>query len=273
MNRWCSNVIYCLAIAAVFVFAGCEQKYQQQLLVHEPWIDPNFVIPEYASRSIDATGGIQAWAEAKELQFDCVVTFYKPDRSFYLTEHNYQIHPWLNYIRVVDIESQSQFVWQLSEENFSVSKNGERVDIDKKPVGSRSRDFAEMILAITTAPVRFLDESVEFTTNYEPVKIEGLWYYPINRTYRIEHACCEDSGQVFKRLEPLWSKVVFYQNKDSLLVDMLWFADIRGEKFLAVRGYDYHKLKGKDILVPGKVEIFRTDAKGVLQELLVRVDF
>jgi len=67
--------------------------------------------------------------------------------------------------------------------------------------------------------------------------------------------------------------VVFYQNNDSSLVDMIRFVSVDREKSLAVRGYDYRKVEKKQVLVPTKIEIFRIDAKGVLQERLVKIDF
>jgi len=54
---------------------------------------------------------------------------------------------------------------------------------------------------------------------------------------------------------------------------MIWFADVSREKFLIVRGYDYRGVEKTQILVPIKIEIFRTDARGVLQERLVKIDF
>jgi hypothetical protein len=112
---------------------------------------------------------------------------------------------------------------------------------------------------MTTAPVRFLDKSVEFTRLSSPVKMEGLWYYPIERVSSDD--------------EPDLYKVVFYQNNDSSLVDMIRFVSVDGKNSLAVRGYDYRKVEKKQVLVPTKIEIFRIDAKGVLQERLVKIDF
>jgi hypothetical protein len=76
------------------------------------------------------------------------------------------------------------------------------------------------------------------------------------------------------------SKAVFYQDRDSSLVDMLLFADMTGEKFLAVRGYDYTEVVRMDsqgekegVRVPVRIEIFRTDTRGNLQERLVKIDY
>jgi len=130
--------------------------------------------------------------------------------------------------------------------------------VDALPVAIENRHLADAILNIITAPVRFLDKSFTFTKVPQPVKIEGQWYYPIERE------------RIFIGAIPYWSKVVFYQNRDTSLVDMLWFA---GEKFLAVRGYDYREVEKKGVAVPTRIEIFRTDADGVLQERLVKIDY
>ena len=145
-------------------------------------------------------------------------------------------------------------------------KGAERVDA--LPIAVCERWLAEAILNITTAPVRFLDESVEFTKSSEPVKMEGRWYYPIE----------QDKIQ----MERYWSKVVFYQNKDSSLVDMLSLCSNQNvanggiiwlQEFFAVRSYDYREIEKGGILVPTKIEIFATDAESVLRERLVKIDY
>ena len=128
-----------------------------------------------------------------------------------------------------------------------------------------------MILDITTAPVRFLDKPVVFTRDSRPVKMEGLWYYLIERVN-------PDKTGIF-------SYAVFYQNRNTFLVDMIWFAGVDSSVIvseaqpsvaipisLAVRGYDYREVEKGGVRVPAKIEIFRTDAAGVLQERLVKID-
>ena len=270
INRF-FGVICCLAIVTVFVIAGCDQQYKSEPVAYEPLLDPNFIVPDYASSAMKATGGVRQWADTKKIQLDCVVTFYKPDRSFYLTEHRYEIRPWENYIRVLDIEPQGQFVWQLSDDGFIATIDSEQIDVDS--AAKRYRNFAEIMLNIITAPVRFLDQSVEFTTSGTAMRVEGLWYYPIERSYRVIKPSLDDTNIAPRPVERHWSEVTFYQNKDSALVDTLWFVNLQKDKFLTVRAHDYRKLEAADIMVPGKVEIFRADAKGVQQELLVTVDF
>ena len=268
INRF-SKIIWLVLIAA-FVVAGCEQEQKEETSVYELLTDPNFVMPEYASRAVEATGGLEAWMKTKKLEFDCVVTLYKSDGSFYLTEQNHEIYPPSNSIRISAEEPQGKLVWQLSGEIFTVSGSLSSSTLegaeqgDTLPIVAVDRYFAEAILDITTAPVRFLDESFAFTKGPKPVKMEGQWYYPIERAKILVDDIVDF---------PYWSKVVFYQNRDSSRVDMLWFVAAGEKKFLAVRGYDYRKVEKKGVSAPTRVEIFRTDADGVLRERLVKIDY
>jgi hypothetical protein len=104
---------------------------------------------------------------------------------------------------------------------------------------------------------------VAFSKEPKPVKLEGLWYYPIERA-----APAQRRGGI----EPYWSKAVFYQSTETSLIDMVWFSDIEPGKFLVARGYDYKKLEKDGVLIPMKIEVFKTDAPGVLKERLIKID-
>ncbi len=279
-NRF-SKIIWLVLIAA-FVVAGCEQGQKEETSVYEVLLDPNFVMPEYASRAIEATGGLdqplrgaglEAWRNKKKLELDCVVTLYKPDGSFYLTEQHHEIYPPSNSVRISALEPQGKFVWQLSGGIFTVLEGAEQVGA--LPIMAVNYYFAEAILDITTAPVRFLDKSFAFTKGTKPVKIEGQWYYPIERAPPLRGAGREKilADDLILADIPYWPKVVFCQNTGTARIDMLWFVGAGEEKFLAVRGYDYKEVEKGGILVPAKIEIFATDADGVLQERLVKIDY
>lgn len=260
INRF-SNMMCCLILVTVFVVAGCERGQKEELSVYELLTDPNFVMPEYASQAIEATGGLEAWMKASKLEFDCVATLYKPDGSYYLTEQHHEIYPWSNSIRILAEEPQGKFIWQLSMGQFSVLEGAKQVDT--LPIMAVSHYFAEAILDITTAPVRFVvDKSFAFTKGPKPIKMEGQWYYPIER-----------AKILVADVAPYWPKVIFWQNKGSSRVDMLWFVEVGEKKFFAFRGYDYRKVEKKGVSVPTKIEIFRTDAAGVLRERLVKIDY
>jgi len=287
-----------LIVVAAFVVSGCQQRHrvpaergpQKDVSATEPNIEPLVFIADYASEAIEATGGMDVWMKTKKLELDGVVTFFEPDDSLYLTEHHFEIYPWLNSIKVSAQEPLSRFVWQLSEGRFNVLEGDEKSDVAPRVV--TYRDYADAILNAITAPLRFLDVSVGFIKEPGPVKMEGQWYYPIAQTYRVQKASGIGSEQMdVTPVEPYWSKVVFFQNRDSpasggqgSLVDMIWFAKIDqksptlqsfgdGAKFLAVRGYDYEEVEKGGVLVPTRIEIFKTDARAVTEERLVKIDF
>jgi hypothetical protein len=254
-----------MVLLAVLVVGGCQQRYEeeQEAVVHEPLPDLDFTAPDYASRAIEASGGRRAWTRAKKLNLDCVVTFYKPDGSFHLTEQHHEVEALSNSIRISASEPRGEFVWQLSGDKFKVLKGAEPADASAIKVVNRC--FAEAVLNVITAPMRLLDRRAGFAKPAalgEPVRIEGLWYYPI-----------ELSGRDAVGLKPYWSKVVFYQNRDSSLVDTICFANVDRERFLAVRGYDYRKVDKSGVLVPAKVEIFSTDDRCALKKRLAKIDY
>jgi hypothetical protein len=255
----------CFVFLTCFFFAGCQRQKKEGPLVYQRLTDPNFVIVDYASTAIEAAGGSQAWTGAKKLQFDCVVTMYALDGSFYLTEHHYEIYPLSNSIRVSAREPLKKLVWQLSEGQLSIIKGGKQDDISAEDF---YHDFAELVLMITTAPVRFLDGHVVFIKAPAAVKMKGAWYEPIQRTIS-----SRDMQLNLKVAEPYWSEVVFYQNKENYLVDTIWFANSSKKNFLMVRGYDYAVVGKEGVLVPTKIEIFRTDVRGDLLNRLAEINF
>jgi hypothetical protein len=258
----------CLVLAGALILMGCQQKYEENVvdtLDSGPDIQMTSVAPDYVVKAIEAVGGWNAWAGTKELQLDCVVTFYQSDGSFHLTEQHHVVYPWSNSVQISGQEPQGRFVWQLSQGKFDVLQEGEQSDA--LPVVIGSNHFAEMILSIITIPARFLDESAEFSKETTGLKIQGQWYYPITRLSR------PAVGTELESEPPLvLSKAVFYQDRDSSLIDMLVFDFMSGGSNFAVRGYDYTKVEKNGVLVPAKIEIFRTDAIGSLQERLVKID-
>jgi hypothetical protein len=236
--------------------AGCQRKYKEDVdvLAQPPDVNAITVTSDYAPRTIGATGGYQAWIDTIKLERECVVTYYKPDGSFYLTEQHHEIYPWSNAIRISAQEPQGEFVWQLSVDGFNILQAVTPWVLRPE---YQMQDVLRAVLDMTTAPVRLLD-STGLVKGPDPVKVQGLWYHPIERV---------GGGK------PRLPKTVFYQNIESGLVDMIWFAGVAERKFLAARAYDYGKAREQQVLVPGKIEIFEADAKGVLQRRLVKIDF
>ncbi len=255
--------IICLVLVAVFVLTGCGQKHKEDVDVLARGQEVEAISPpsEEAARAIEATGGLNAWKKTTKLQLDCVVTFYQPDGSFYLTEQRYEVHPWLNSIKISADEPHGAFVWELSNGQFNVLRGVGQIDALPKAVPSRC--FAEVILNIITAPARLLDGSVEFNKQSNPVKIQGKWYYPINSQNKDAAART--------------SEAVFYQDRNSSLVDMIRLAcsntgAAREKTIQYVRGYDYREVEKTGLLVPTRIEILETDARDRSQKRLVKID-
>ncbi len=244
-----------LILSLALMIAGCQRRYNEDVLAQPPDVNAITVTGDYAPRTIGATGGYQAWIDTIKLDLDGVVTFYRPDGSFYLTEHYYEVYPWSNAIRVSADEPSGKFVWQLSAEGFKILQAGKAGMYEP---GYEMKSVLGAVLDMTTAPVRLLD-SAGLVKGPEPVKVEGLWHHSIER-----------AGS---DVEPRLHKAVLYQDVDSGLVDMIWFAGLAGRKPLAVRGYDFSQAGQKQVLIPAKIEIFETDAKGLLQRRLVKIDF
>lgn len=259
--------IFCLLVFLGFcLLSGCEKEYAGDILNYGPEVEKMSVVPAYAGQALKAAGGREVWTKTTKLDFDAVVIFYQPDASTYLTEQHYEFFPWSNSLRVSGTEPIGSFVWQLSKGAFQeltspcIMPSG-----TTSPVDVPSQCFAEAMLNITTASIRLLDESVQFVPSPGAVKKEGSWYYPLERSnFQTEQL----------KTNSCWPSAVFYQNKDNYLIDTIWFKDSSGRaKSLLVRGYDYREIKGKSVVVPTKIEIFKTDVTGSVQKRLATINF
>jgi hypothetical protein len=258
MINWISKTIW-LVLVMVLAVAGCEQE-QVQEQQREQMVDVSTSQPPYISQAIEATGGLKAWSKAKKLEFDCVVSFYELDGSFYLTKQHHEIYPGSNLIRVSAQEPEGKLVWEYSQDGMRIIEGTKQADF--LPIGLGAEDFVKAILDITTAPMRLLESKAELVKDTTSVKIEGNWYYPI-RQARPDQT---DS-------EPFRPKFVFYQNRSNSVVDMLWFLGVDGGTTVAVRGYNYQEVEKDGVVVPAKIEFFIADVGLVMQHRLVKIDY
>lgn len=259
INRLLKTIF--LFFMTVFILTGCQRKQKNELdvLAREPNLATINVQSDYAAEVIESSGGLDAWIRTLKLQFNCVVTFYRPDGSLYLTEQQFTVYPWSNSVEIFGQEPDNTFAWRLSQGRFEVLQGKGHIINSKNVVDNQC--YAETIKDIITAPVRLLDQSVEFTKVNNPIKIQGQWYGPIVRNTKT-------SIESILRIP----KAVFYQNKDRLLIDMIWIACPARSQFLIVRGYDYHKIEENGLTIPNRIEIYSTDSEGDLQERLVKID-
>jgi hypothetical protein len=248
MNRIKKTI--CLFLLTIPIFTGCEkQQKKTDIQTQIPSQQP-----AYLTEAIEKTGGIDAWNRTKKVEFDCITTFYQSDGSFYLTEQHHEIFPWSNLIRVSAQEPQGKFVWEFSRSGLSIIEGTKQENF--LPAGLDAEDFTKAILDITTTPLRLMDNKAGLAKGPSPVKVEGLWYYPI--------------GQVESSNQP---DIIFYQNRDTSLIDLIWFLGAKRGMPLAVRGYDYQEFKKGGVFIPAKIEIFMTDPQGIIQNRLVTIDY
>ena len=116
-----------------------------------------------------------------------------------------------------------------------------------------------MILNLFTLPARLVDKGAVHTQSSDPVKIEGIWYYPVIRsTYSDDSSIDTDY------------KITYFQRPKTSLMDTVLFADINRQAFYMIRGYDY-RMHPAGIMIPSKAEIYRTDRRGVCQQRLLKL--
>ncbi len=246
------------AIAVVGIIAGCRHE-DVNVLDREPNLQGTYIPSGYQSQAVEAAGGMDAWAKVKKLQLDVFVTFYQPDDSFYLTKQRYIIYPWSNSIEMFGKEPQGDFAWRLSQGKFEVLQGLKRIPDVKSALDNQC--LAEAILIIMTVPVRFMDPSVDFSREANPLQIQGQWYYPILRQTKAD---IESILRV--------PRAVFYQNRDNSMIEMIWMDCLGADQFLTVRGHDYHRIKDGEIIIPQRIEIYLSDSQKNSHRRLVKID-
>jgi hypothetical protein len=65
---------------------------------------------------------------------------------------------------------------------------------------------------------------------------------------------------------------VYYQNQQTKRIDLIWLGNPAQQRFLTVRGYDYAPATGGGVVLPAKIEIFRSDPDENLGRRLIQVD-
>lgn len=249
-NRLVGSI--CVILIAGLMLGGCKAHQKQETVVLAQTPDASTLVApsDYATAAIDAAGGLDAWTSTKQLQLDCIVTFFGNDGAYYLTEQCLRIYPWSNALEISANEPQGEFAWRLSGGRFEVLAGADRVK--DLPVAVASRCFSEAILEIVTVPARLPDKSAKYNRQSDAVQLHGQWYYPIDAKAA--------------------NKAVFYQDRDNSVVDMIQLACKGGSKTLTVRGYDYMKVDKGGPAVPRKIEIFSGSSDEEGQKRLVTID-
>lgn len=268
-------VRYAVLIGFVaLILAGCGRQVAEtpqgdaNLLATGPDDEALVTPPDYVSAVLEDSGGLALWKQQTRLRTSGVVKLYRSDGSFYLTEHNVEVYPWSNAIRIEANEPQARFVWQLAKGRYQVLEG--QVPLDVSPLAGSYGAYADAVLQIVTAPVRLLDEEVELYREPTPVRLGGLWYQRITAKYTSVKVVSEEMANV--PVETDWTDAIYFLNRGAGLIDMIWLGNAAKQEYLIVRGYDYAAEADQGLRVPSKIELFRADAEGYAQERLALLD-
>jgi len=251
-----------VSLMFLFVLAGCHWRPEPEPQIVLPQLDilpnPNFIVVrgEYQAKAIDAAGGIQAWMKVAKIERNCVVTFYMPDGSYYLTEQTHEVFPWSNSIQVSSKEPQGSYAWQYCNGRFKTLEGCDWSNC--LPAELDPNSFAKALMDITTSPARFFDGQLIFSNEPRPIRLEGQFYFAISQI----------SVQTGREVRGF-----FYQNRDSGLIDITAFGPDNLDELISVRGYNYGKADDSGILVPNKIEIFKSGIDGIFQKRIVEIEY
>jgi hypothetical protein len=233
----------------------------------EVWAAP----PEFVSEILESSGGLDLWSLQTRLHAGGVVKLYQSDGSFYLSEHDLDVYPWSNAVRIEANEPRARFVWQLAEGHYQVLEGNASQDVS--PLAGSYGAYADAVLHIVTAPVRLLDEVAELYREPTPLRIRGQWYQRIAVKYPPQGVASrkqEDGPMASSDFR--WTEAVYFLNRAAGLIDMVWLADVARQEYIMVRGYDYPAGGPGVLRLPSKVEVYRADAEGNIRERLAELD-
>ncbi len=240
-----------LIVLTALTLTGCGRQTAQEsapdlsLLATGPERQALPTPRAFVSAALDATGGLAAWEECRKIEFHAAVTACERNGCYYLTEHDFVVWPWSDSVQVRAHEPRANFTWEVVRGRYHAARADPNADVS--PLRGLSREYADAVLQIATAPVRMLEDRVLLGPRPATVQIAGQWYLPIDAKYKEQIA------------EPYWTQGVYFQTADRSLVDMIWLGNPRTHKFLIARGYDYAPATDAGILIPTKIEVFQSD--------------
>jgi len=256
-------------VLTALMLTGCGRQASQEsgpdlsLLVTGPERQP-LPTRSLVSAALDATGGLAAWEACKKIEFHAAVTACERDGCFYLTEHDFVLCPWSEAVQVTAHEPQADFTWQVVGGRYYASQADPNADVS--PLRGLSRDYADAVLQIVTAPVRMLDDNVLLGRRPATTQIDGRWYLPLDAKFQAQAGSAEATAT------PYWTQGIYFQGVDRSLVDMIWLGNAVTHKFLIARGYDYARSADADVLIPTKIEIFLSDPEANIGPRLALID-
>lgn len=184
---------------------------------------------------------------------DCVVNFYRTDKSPYITEQQHRFAPEAGYLNIVSREPYGVFNYTLKKDQFSSTKRA------KKGLSDLDVDFCDKRLATAifysfSAGTNLLDKSL-FATS-EIVKIEGQWYQPYQPEWPLDEL-----------------RVTLLQGIGSDRVELVQITDSETGGTWMARSYNMRYSKQLERLAPRKIDVFDISAGVASKKLIVQIDY
>jgi len=270
--RFVRNVV--LTVLTGLILTGCGRQ-----VVKTPAKGPDLpatgpaspsTLRPFLAPSVEAVGGYPAWRACTKLDFDAIVTAFRTDGGAYLTEHHFVVSPWSDAIQVLAREPRVRISWIVSCGRCALSGDS---SLDVSPLNGSYHEYADGVLQLVTVSARVMDSNVTLNRRPIPVQIAGQWYQQVEAAFGARETVSSEKGD--KRIaicEPYWTQGTYFQNRASSIVDMIWLGNPGEQRYLLVRGYDYARVGSDDVLIPAKIEIFRSDAGAHFGPRLAQID-
>ncbi|MBN1361435.1 MAG: hypothetical protein JW993_12630 [Sedimentisphaerales bacterium] len=228
------------------------------------------VRPDYILAAVEAAGGLPTWLQCRRIDLSGVVAAYRPDNSYYLTEHTFTAFPWSEALRITAHEPQAEFTWLMVVDRFELLKGDANLDVS--PLAGAYQNYASAVLQVVTAPARLLDRRTQLSRQPFTVQIRGRAYDPIDARFRISSSAGAGTDETSRAAALYWTNGTYYLNRENSLAEMVWLANPLRQDFLIVWGYDYAPVSADGVRVPTKIEIFRSDAEARIGPRLAKID-
>lgn len=226
--------------------------------------------PDFILAAIEAAGGLPTWMQCRQIGLRGVVTAYRADDSYYLTEQDFAVFPWSEAIRISSREPQAAFAWLMVRDRFELLQGNASVDVS--PLAGAYQDYAEAVVQIVTAPARLLDRTTQLDRQPLPLQIRGQDYDLIDARFGARPPTAKNPKETSTPAEEYWTNAVYYQNRQTSRIEMIWLANPSRQDFLVVRGYDYAAVARSGVFIPTEIEVFRSDPEGRIGQRFAKID-
>ena len=238
------NLIHLIIIVAVG-FAGCQKKQQDA----QPITPKVVAVPAQLAGAVDKVGGLKAWADTEIIACECTYTVYKADGTKYITTQRHAVYPWSDTIKVYANEPSGKYAWSLFREDFKVIE-GPNVPDEQLPSEIGNRQIVEAIWSMLAVPARIASLTNDNAAPGQEMLIDGLWYSPV----------------------VLAGDRVYYLEKSSGIINLCLIPGANGKYYLA-KGYAFRPVTDTLIWLPGKIEIFESNAIATPLKRVVEIDY